>query len=89
MIRMMNSPDGFTGPVNIGNPNEFTMLELAQKVIKLTDSKSKLMFMPLPQDNPRQRQPSIKLANDRLDWKPTVELDDGLEKTVKYFMEFA
>jgi UDP-glucuronate decarboxylase len=89
MIRMMNGPDGFTGPVNIGNPNEFTMLELAQKVIKLTDSKSRLIFMPLPQDDPRQRQPSIKLANDRLDWKPTVELDNGLEKTVKYFMEFA
>jgi UDP-glucuronate decarboxylase len=89
MIRMMNSSDGFTGPVNIGNPNEFTMLELAQKVIKLTNSKSKLIFMPLPQDDPRQRQPSIKLANDRLDWKPTVELDNGLEKTVKYFMEFA
>jgi UDP-glucuronate decarboxylase len=89
MIRMMNGPDGFTGPVNIGNPNEYTMLELAQKVIKLTDSKSKLLFMPLPQDDPRQRQPSIKLANDRLEWKPTVELDNGLKKTVKYFMEFA
>jgi UDP-glucuronate decarboxylase len=89
MIRMMNSPDGFTGPVNIGNPNEFTILELAQKVIKITDSKSKLIFMTLPQDDPRQRQPSIKLANDRLDWKPTVELDNGLKKTVKYFMEFA
>ena len=88
MVRMMNGPDGFTGPVNIGNPNEFTMLKLAQNIIQLTNSKSKLIFMPLPQDDPKQRQPSIKLANDRLGWKPSIELDRGLEETVKYFRNF-
>lgn len=85
MIRMMNSPAGFTGPVNIGNPGEFTMLDLAQHVISLTKSKSKLIFMPLPQDDPKQRQPNIDLAKNKLLWSPTVDLDMGLSKTIEYF----
>jgi UDP-glucuronate decarboxylase len=85
MYSLMNSRDGFTGPVNIGNPGEFTMLELAELVIKLTDSKSKLVFLPLPQDDPLQRQPIIDLAKKELDWTPNVDLQIGLEKTIKYF----
>lgn len=87
MIRLMNSPDDFTGPVNIGNPEEFTMLELAQKVIKLTNSSSKLIFMPLPQDDPLQRQPDITLARRELHWEPTISLELGLSKTIEYFRE--
>jgi len=85
MYSLMNSKDGFTGPVNIGNPSEFTMLELAELVIKLTNSKSKLVFLPLPQDDPLQRQPIIDLAKKELDWTPNVDLQIGLEKTIKYF----
>lgn len=85
MIRLMNSKDGFTGPVNIGNPSEFTILELAEKVIKLTNSKSKLVFLPLPQDDPLQRQPDITLAQKELGWKPTIDLETGLKKTIEYF----
>jgi UDP-glucuronate decarboxylase len=85
MYSLMNSRDGFTGPVNIGNPGEFTMLELAELVIKLTNSKSKLVFLPLPQDDPLQRQPIIDLAKKELDWTPNVDLQIGLEKTIKYF----
>lgn len=85
MIRLMNSRDGFTGPVNIGNPDEFTMLELAEKIIKLTGSKSKITFQPLPQDDPLQRQPDITLAKKELGWEPTIKLEKGLEKTIKYF----
>ncbi|MCR9014616.1 UDP-glucuronic acid decarboxylase family protein [Aquiflexum gelatinilyticum] len=85
MYRLMNSRDGFTGPVNIGNPGEFTMLELAQKVIELTESKSKLKFLPLPQDDPMQRQPIIDLARKELDWEPKVQLKEGLSKTIEYF----
>ncbi len=85
-IRMMNSRDGFTGPVNIGNPVEFTMLELANNVIKLTNSKSKLVHMPLPQDDPLQRKPAIDLAKKELNgWEPKVQLEEGLEKTIGYF----
>lgn len=84
MIRMMNCED-FVGPVNIGNPGEFTMLELAQKIIAMTDSKSKLVFEPLPSDDPAQRQPVIDLAKDKLGWSPTIDLDEGLEKTIEYF----
>src|SRR5690606_14586823 len=85
-IRMMNSRDGFTGPVNIGNPNEFTMLELAQKVIELTNSQSKLVYLPLPQDDPLQRQPVIDLAKKELNgWEPQVQLEEGLVKTIDYF----
>jgi UDP-glucuronate decarboxylase len=85
MTRMMATGDDFTGPVNIGNPGEFTMLELAEKVIKLTASKSKLIFQPLPQDDPTQRKPDISLAKEKLDWEPKINLDEGLEKTIAYF----
>lgn len=85
MIRMMNSEDAFIGPVNIGNPNEFTILELAQKVIELTKSSSKLIFMPLPMDDPMQRQPDIGLAKEKLNWVPKVQLEEGLIKTIDYF----
>lgn len=85
MYRLMNSRDGFTGPVNIGNPGEFTMLELAQLVIEMTGSKSQLVFLPLPQDDPMQRQPIIELAKKELDWEPKVDLRTGLVKTIAYF----
>lgn len=85
MIRMMNSRDGFTGPVNIGNPGEFTMLELAQKIIDLTGSSSKIIFEPLPQDDPMQRRPVIDLVKKELSWEPTVNLEEGLKKTIAYF----
>jgi len=85
-IRMMNSRDGFLGPVNIGNPTEFTMLELASKVIELTNSKSKLVYLPLPQDDPLQRKPVIDLAKKELNgWEPKVQLEEGLKKTITYF----
>ena len=85
MYRLMNSRDGFTGPVNIGNPGEFTMLELAQEIIELTNSKSKITFLPLPQDDPMQRKPVIDLAKKELDWAPKVNLREGLTKTIAYF----
>ena len=85
MYRLMNSRDGFTGPVNIGNPGEFTMLELAEMVIEMTGSKSKLIFLPLPQDDPMQRKPVIELAKKELNWEPTVDLRTGLAKTIEYF----
>lgn len=85
MLRLMDSPADLIGPVNVGNPGEFTMLELAQKVLRLTGSKSKITFMPLPQDDPRQRQPDIALAQDKLGWQPKVSLDEGLKETVAYF----
>ncbi|GAB2500691.1 MAG: SDR family oxidoreductase [Cytophagales bacterium] len=85
MYSLMNSRDGFTGPVNIGNPGEFTMLELAQLVIELTNSKSKLVFMPLPQDDPMQRKPVIDLAKKELNWEPKIPLKEGLVKTIAYF----
>lgn len=85
-IRMMNSRKGFTGPVNIGNPNEFTMIELAEKIIKLTNSNSKIINLPLPQDDPTRRQPDITLAKKELNnWEPKVQLEEGLIKTIKYF----
>jgi UDP-glucuronate decarboxylase len=86
MIRMMASDPSFLGPVNLGNPNEFTMLELAQAVIRLTNSKSTIIHMPLPQDDPKQRQPDISLAKEKLNgWKPNIELEEGLGKTIAYF----
>jgi UDP-glucuronate decarboxylase len=84
-VKLMNSRDDFTGPVNLGNPNEFTILELAEKVIKLTKSRSRIIFKSLPHDDPTQRQPEIGLAKKRLRWKPAVELEAGLRETVKYF----
>ncbi len=88
LVKLMNSPDDFTGPVNLGNPKEFTILELAQVVIKLTKSKSKIVFQPLPTDDPKQRQPDIALAREKLNWQPTIPLEDGLKKTVEYFRDF-
>ena len=85
MISLMDSKDGFYGPVNIGNPHEFSMLELAQNVLELTGSKSKLVFLPLPQDDPKQRQPDITLAKKELNFSPKVQLREGLEKTIAYF----
>ncbi|MEY4504854.1 MAG: hypothetical protein RL154_1151 [Pseudomonadota bacterium] len=85
MMRLMNSRDGFTGPVNIGNPTEFTILELAQKVIELIGSKSKIVYMPLPQDDPMQRKPIIDIARAELGWEPKIALNEGLIKTTAYF----
>lgn len=85
MLRLMDSPADFTGPVNIGNPGEFTMLELAEKVLRLVGGKSRLVYMPLPADDPKQRQPDIGLAQTRLDWTPRVALEDGLKETIAYF----
>ena len=87
LVRLMDSPDDFTGPINLGNPNEFTMLELAERVVALTGSRSAIVFEPLPQDDPRQRQPDITLARQALGWEPTVQLAAGLERTVGYFRE--
>jgi len=84
-VRMMASDEDFTGPVNVGNPVEFTIEELANKVIQLSGSKSKLIRKPLPQDDPRQRQPDISLAKKHLDWEPVIALDQGLKKTIQYF----
>jgi UDP-glucuronate decarboxylase len=85
MIRLMNTPDDFTGPVNVGNPGEFTIKQLAEMILQLTGSKSKLVYLPLPQDDPIQRQPNIELAKEKLGWKPVVPLEDGLQKTIAYF----
>jgi UDP-glucuronate decarboxylase len=86
MVRMMNNEDGFTGPVNLGNPVEFTIRQLAERVLQLIpESKSKTIYHPLPQDDPRQRQPDIALAREKLGWSPTVKLDEGLVKTIEYF----
>eukprot|EP01010_Urceolus_cornutus_P000384 NODE_1051_length_1142_cov_985.473925_g799_i0.p1 GENE.NODE_1051_length_1142_cov_985.473925_g799_i0~~NODE_1051_length_1142_cov_985.473925_g799_i0.p1 ORF type:complete len:229 (-),score=45.23 NODE_1051_length_1142_cov_985.473925_g799_i0:55-741(-) len=85
IIRMMNSEKGFTGPVNIGNPGEFTIKELAELVIELTGSKSKIVYLPLPHDDPLQRKPDITLAKAKLDWEPKVALREGLGKTIEYF----
>ena len=88
MIRMMQSPADFLGPVNLGNPYEFTMLELASKIIELTGSTSQIKYMPLPQDDPRQRQPDISLAKEKLNgWEPNTQLEAGLIKTIAYFKE--
>jgi UDP-glucuronate decarboxylase len=85
MIRMMATEKSFIGPVNIGNPNEFTILQLAEQVILQTGSKSKIKFLPLPQDDPQQRKPDIELAKKSLGWNPTVQLEEGLSKTIAYF----
>jgi UDP-glucuronate decarboxylase len=85
IVRMMETPKDFLGPVNLGNPDEFSILELAEKVIQLTQAKSKIIFKPLPQDDPTQRQPDISLAKRVLNWQPTVCLEDGLKETIAYF----
>jgi UDP-glucuronate decarboxylase len=85
MIKMMATDRSFTGPVNIGNPGEFTMLELAELVLRLSGSKSKLVYQALPSDDPKQRQPNIELAKQKLGWEPKVRLEDGLKETIAYF----
>jgi len=85
IIKMMNTTKGFTGPVNLGNPNEISILDLAKLIIDLVGSKSKIIFKPLPQDDPKRRCPDITLAREKLGWKPTVDLKTGLKRTVKYF----
>ncbi len=85
IIKMMNSPDDFTGPINLGNPSEFTILELAEKIISMTGSNSKIVFKPLPEDDPLQRKPDITLAKNRLKWEPKTTLEEGLSKTINYF----
>ena len=87
LTRLMDSAADFVGPVNLGNPTEFSVIELAEKVLTLTGSKSRLIFKPLPEDDPRQRQPDIALAEKRLGWKPTVQLEDGLKETIAYFRQ--
>jgi UDP-glucuronate decarboxylase len=81
----MATPESFTGPVNIGNPGEFTILELAEKILKLVGGKSKIIFKTLPQDDPKQRRPDITLAREALSWEPKIHLEAGLEKTIFYF----
>lgn len=88
MVRMMNGPDEFVGPVNLGNPTEFTILELAEKIIQLTGSKSGIVFRPLPQDDPLQRQPDISLAKEKLQWEPGMPLEQGLQSTIAFFKTF-
>ena len=85
MIRLMGSDDSVTGPVNMGNPGEFTMLELAEKIIKFTGSNSTLIYKELPQDDPQQRRPDVSEAKRLLDWEPTFDLDEGLKRTIRYF----
>lgn len=87
MVKMMATDDDFVGPVNTGNPGEFTMIELAQKIIELTNSKSRIIHMPLPGDDPKQRQPDITLAREKLGWEPKIQLEEGLLKTIPYFEE--
>ena len=87
MTRMMATEDDFTGPVNIGNPGEFTMLQLAETIIRLSGSKSRLVFKPLPSDDPKQRQPNIELAKSKLNWQPAIGLEDGLKRTIAYFRD--
>ncbi len=87
LIRLMETPDDFTGPVNLGNPTELSILELAQRIIQMTGSKSKISFKPLPTDDPRQRQPLIDLAKEKLGWTPKVPFEEGLKKTIAYFEE--
>lgn len=85
LIRMMDSPEGFTGPVNMGNPEEFTIRQLAETVIRMTGSRSRIIYRPLPQDDPVQRRPDIALAREKLGWEPRTPLSEGLEKTIAYF----
>ncbi len=86
-VRLMDAPDDVTGPINLGNPGEFTILQLAKLVVKMTDAKSELIYEPLPEDDPLQRCPNITLAKEKLNWQPNVQLEQGLEKTITYFSE--
>jgi UDP-glucuronate decarboxylase len=85
MLRLMESPADFIGPVNIGNPDEFTIMKLAETALRLVGGQSKLIFLPLPQDDPKQRKPDISLARSKLQWEPKVSLEDGLKETIAYF----
>ena len=84
-VRLMNSDESITGPINLGNPGEFTMLELADNILKLTNSSSELIYEPLPEDDPKQRRPDISLAKEQLNWSPKIDLNEGLKKTISYF----
>ena len=84
-VRLMNTPDDFTGPVNLGNPNEMTVGQLAEKVVEMTGSSSRIIYMPLPSDDPVRRQPDISLAKERLEWQPSIDLETGLGQTIPYF----
>jgi UDP-glucuronate decarboxylase len=84
-VKLMDTDHGFTGPVNLGNPGEFSMLELAETVLSLTGSTSELIFKDLPEDDPKQRQPDISIAKGKLEWEPKISLKEGLEKTISYF----
>lgn len=85
IVAMMNAPDDFIGPVNLGNPVEFTILQLAEKILELTNSKSRIIFNPLPEDDPLRRKPDIALAKEKLSWEPRIKIEDGLKKTISYF----
>ncbi|MFC1840758.1 UDP-glucuronic acid decarboxylase family protein [Thermodesulfobacteriota bacterium] len=87
IIKMMGSPDEFIGPVNLGNPSEYQVLELAEKIINITGSSSKIEYHPLPMDDPKRRKPDISLAGEKLDWAPVIEIEDGLKRTIEYFKE--
>ncbi len=89
LMALMDAPDELTGPINLGNPSEVTILELAEKIVAMTSSKSKIDYKPLPTNDPRRRQPDISMAKERLDWRPTVRLEDGLEATIAYFQNIA
>ncbi len=89
LLRLMDSPDDFTGPVNLGNPSECSIHELAETIVKLTGSLSRITFRPLPEDDPQQRRPDISLAREKLDWQPSIDLTDGLNKTIAYFRKIA
>jgi UDP-glucuronate decarboxylase len=86
ILRFMNADDGFPGPLNLGNPSELTILELAQMIIRMTASRSKIVFKPLPHDDPERRRPDISQAAARLNWAPTTDLEDGIARTVQYFV---
>jgi UDP-glucuronate decarboxylase len=85
IIKFMESEDNFPGPMNLGNPFEFSILELAETIIRITNSKSKIVFRELPQDDPRQRRPDIGLAKQKLAWEPTIQLEEGLKRSIEYF----
>lgn len=87
LVRMMGTDRGFTGPVNLGNPEEFSILDLAERIVRMTKSRSRIKFKPLPQDDPKQRRPDIGLARKRLKWSPGVRLEDGLKETIRYFRQ--